>query len=51
MKKSTFREIWISKTAIMLRKKLNSAKRNFSPCNVCDVKGDLIGKKHSESWK
>jgi len=25
--------------------------RNFSPCEVCDVHGDLIGKTHSDAWK
>ena len=30
---------------------LNMANRGISPCNVCDVKGDLIGKKHSEAWE
>ena len=30
---------------------LNSANRSINPCNVCDVKGDLIGKKHSEAWE
>ena len=50
MKESTFKEIWTSKKAILIRRRLKSSDRNFSPCNVCDVKGDLIGKKHSESW-
>jgi radical SAM protein with 4Fe4S-binding SPASM domain len=50
LKDSTFREIWLSKKAISFRKKLNQAKRNFSPCNVCDVNGELIGKKHAKVW-
>ena len=33
------------------RKKLNSGDRGFSPCNVCDVHGTLIGEKHSKAWK
>ena len=49
MKKDNFLNIWTSKRAITIRKKLNKSDRNFSPCNVCDVKGDLIGKKHAES--
>jgi hypothetical protein len=24
--------------------------RNFSPCDVCDVHGNLIGKIHAEVW-
>tara|TARA_A100001015_G_scaffold321461_1_gene452329 strand:- start:4735 stop:5610 length:876 start_codon:yes stop_codon:yes gene_type:complete len=50
MNKDNFLDIWTSKKAITIRKKLNKSDRNFSPCNVCDVKGDLIGKKHAESW-
>ena len=50
MNKENFLDIWTSKKAIRIRKKLNKSDRNFSPCNVCDVKGDLIGKKHAESW-
>ena len=30
---------------------INKADRGFSPCNVCDVSGELIGKKHSLSWE
>jgi radical SAM protein with 4Fe4S-binding SPASM domain len=46
----TFKEIWTSKKAINLRKKLNEGNRKFAPCNVCDVNGELIGKKHAEVW-
>ena len=37
--------------ALLTRKGLINADRNFSPCDVCDVSGDLIGKKHAEKWK
>ena len=30
-----------------IRKMLNNANRNFTPCNVCDVDGTLMGKKNS----
>jgi radical SAM protein with 4Fe4S-binding SPASM domain len=50
MKKS-FLEIWTSQIAKISRKKLNNGDRGFSPCNVCDVHGTLIGKKHSKAWK
>ena len=33
------------------RSSLANADRNFSPCDVCDVKGSLIGKSHAEAWK
>ena len=32
------------------RAKLNVGDRSLSPCNVCDVSGDLIGRKHYEAW-
>ena len=50
MMKNSFLNIWNSKKAIMIRKKLNNSNRNFSPCNTCDVKGSLIGEKHSKFW-
>ena len=48
--KNSIEEIWNSKKFNFARKKLNNADRNFSPCNVCDVKGNLIGNKHAEYW-
>ena len=48
---STFQEIWFGKNASNLRLKLINADRNFTPCNVCDVNGTLMGKKHSNEWK
>ena len=44
-------DIWNSKKFEFMRKKLHKGERDFSPCNVCDVKGNLIGKKHVEYWK
>lgn len=46
----TFMEIWVKTKAKEIRQKLKTGDRNFSPCNVCDVKGTLIGKDHSEAW-
>ncbi len=42
-----FSEIWFSQKAMKIRKMLNNANRNFTPCNVCDVDGTLMGKKNS----
>jgi radical SAM protein with 4Fe4S-binding SPASM domain len=47
---NSIREIWTSKKFDLIRKRLNNSDRNFSPCNLCDVKGDLIGNKHSKYW-
>ena len=51
LKNENFLDIWLSKKFNLARQKLNKADRSLSPCNVCDVKGDLIGKKHHEAWK
>jgi radical SAM protein with 4Fe4S-binding SPASM domain len=45
-----FMSIWTASVAIIARKNLNKGNRNFSPCNVCDVKGTLIGTEHSIAW-
>ncbi len=50
VKNNTIKEIWTSKKFDFARKKLINADRNFSPCDVCDVKGTLIGNKHAEQW-
>ena len=41
----SFNDIWFSKKAMKIRKMLNNSNRNFSPCNVCDVDGTLMGKR------
>ena len=43
----SFSEIWFSKKAMNIRSMLNNSNRNFSPCNVCDVDGTLMGKVNS----
>ena len=49
--KQNFVDIWTSKKSNFVRKRLNNADRKFSPCNVCDVEGTLIGNEHSEAWR
>ena len=44
-------EVWMSENAKKSRLNLANSDREFSPCNVCDVKGDLIGSKHVEAWQ
>lgn len=51
LNKSSILEIWTSKKSMNVRKRLIESSRNFSPCNVCDVKGDLIGNAHAEKWE
>ena len=48
---NSIEDIWNSKRFEFMRKKLLKGERDFSPCNLCDVKGGLIGKKHVEYWK
>ena len=50
LKKQSFIEIWGSQMAIAARKQLNHGNRNLKPCNVCDVEGTYIGKRHAELW-
>ena len=44
-------DVWLSDNAMKSRKNLSYGNREFSPCNVCDAGGSLIGKKHAEAWK
>ncbi len=44
-------DVWLSENAKKSRSTLANSDRNFSPCNVCDVKGSLIGKSHAEAWE
>ena len=43
----TLMNIWFSKKSMSIRKMLHKANRNFTPCNVCDVEGTLMGEKNS----
>ena len=40
-------DIWFSKKSMSIRKMLNNSNRNFSPCNICDVDGTMMGEKNS----
>lgn len=50
LNKQSIFEIWTGKKFTLARKNLLNANRNFSPCNVCNVRGSLIGKKHADFW-
>ena len=50
LKKEKFLDIWLCKKSEEARNKLNKSDRSLSPCNVCDVTGDLIGRKHHQAW-
>jgi radical SAM protein with 4Fe4S-binding SPASM domain len=48
---NTILDIWMSENAKKSRFNLAKSDRGFSPCDVCDVKGNLIGKSHVDAWK
>ena len=43
-------DIWFGKKSTKIRKMLNTSNRNFTPCNVCDVEGTLMGEKNALSF-
>lgn len=47
LKQKKFLDIWFDKKSLKIRKLLNNAKRNFDPCNKCDVEGTLMGEINS----
>ena len=51
LNKNSFSEIWKGKKSMFARKKLNNSDRLFSPCDKCDVMGDVVGAKHARAWK
>jgi radical SAM protein with 4Fe4S-binding SPASM domain len=51
LKKEKIMDVWLSDNAMMSRKNLANGDRGFSPCDVCDTGGSLIGEKHVEAWK
>ena len=51
LNKDSFIEIWTSQLSKISRESLLKGERSFSPCNVCDVKGNLIGKTHAKAWE
>ena len=41
----------MTKNAKKSRFNLANSDRGFSPCDVCDVKGSLIGESHAKAWQ
>ena len=48
--KDSFFDIWSGKRMMNARKFLLDANRGFSPCNVCDVDGLIMGNHQAKSW-
>ena len=51
LNKKNIMDVWMSENAMKSRKNLAGGDRKFSPCDVCDAGGSLIGEKHVEAWK
>jgi len=51
LNKESFYDIWTSQLSEISRKSVMRGDRNFSPCDVCDVHGTLIGKTHADAWE
>ena len=51
LKKEKLIDIWFKDKSIKIRNILVNSNRNFSPCNVCDVDGTLIGKTNAEYFR
>lgn len=43
-------EVWDNDILKQVRIKLSRANRNFHPCDLCDVKGVLVGCNHFKKW-
>ena len=51
LKKEKLIDVWFKDKSIKIRNILVNSNRNFSPCNVCDVDGTLIGKINAEYFR
>lgn len=50
LSRQSFLEIWDNHSMQVSRLRLAHGDRRFPPCNVCDVKGGLMGQAHSDAW-
>tara|TARA_B110000211_G_scaffold231199_1_gene292354 strand:+ start:47 stop:934 length:888 start_codon:yes stop_codon:yes gene_type:complete len=48
LKKEKLWDIWTNEKSVKIRKNLSNGNRKFSPCNVCDVNGTLMGKANAQ---
>jgi len=48
--KESFLDIWAGKRMTNARKFLLDANRGFSPCNVCDANGLIMGNDQAKTW-
>ncbi|MAE09633.1 MAG: hypothetical protein CMF78_00340 [Candidatus Marinimicrobia bacterium] len=50
LKEENLLDIWFKEKSMKIRKKLSNSNRKFSPCNVCDVNGTLMGEANSKYY-
>jgi len=50
LNKESFCDIWLGKAFCNARNMLASGNRELTPCNVCDVRGTLMGQSHVQAW-
>ncbi len=50
LQKENLLDIWFKEKSMRIRKKLSNRDRKFSPCNVCDVNGTLMGELNSKYY-
>jgi radical SAM protein with 4Fe4S-binding SPASM domain len=51
LNKENLKDIWLGSKEIEIKKMLLNSKRDKSPCNKCDVMGDVMGINQYEAWK
>lgn len=51
LKRQSILEVWNGKAMNFARRRLGQSKRDFAPCNRCDVAGTLMGREHFEAWE
>ena len=48
--KDKLKDVWMAKAILFARKRLIQSRRNFSPCQACNVRGTYYGKEHFNMW-
>jgi len=51
MNNQAFMDIWCGDDFMEARKLLNCGDRSKAPCQLCDVKGTLMGAEHAKAWQ
>ena len=50
LKEENLLDIWFKEKSMKIRRKLFHSDRRFSPCNICDVNGTLMGETNSKYY-